>query len=125
MVKSICPPKVKLPVALVKRPVPPVMVAVSWLSYTPGGPRYRDQVSIESAVDFILVSCEPVKAASVGNVWRVLAEVWVKFCGSVEGSQFIRVSEIDHVRVDSALVDRFLSLNISRDSAVEWYLVAG
>ena len=46
MVKSICPPKVKLPVALVKRPVPPVVVAVSWLSYTPG-PRYRGQVSLE------------------------------------------------------------------------------
>ena len=89
------------------------------------GPRYRGQVSLESAVDFIPVSCKPVKAASVGNVWRVLAEVWVEFCGSVEGSQFIRVSEIDHVRVNSALVDGFLSLNVSRHSAVEWHLVAG
>ena len=110
MVKSIRPPKVKLPVALVKRPVPPVMVAVSWLSYTSRGCRYRGQVSLESPVDFIPVSCKPVKAASVGNVWRVLAEVWVEFCCSMEGSQFIRVSEIDHVRVDSALVDGFLSL---------------
>ena len=48
VVKSICPPKVKLPVALVNRPVPPVMVAVSWLSYTPGVPgigvRYPSKV---------------------------------------------------------------------------------
>ena len=77
------------------------------------GCRYRGQVSVECAVDFIPVSCEPVKAASVGNVWRVLAELWLEFCGSVECSQFIRVSEIDHVRVNSALVDGFLSLNVS------------
>ena len=96
-----------------------MVVVYSW------GRRYRGQVSLESAVDFIPVSCKPVKGASVGNVWRVLAEVRVEFCGSVEGSQFIRVSEIDHVRVNSALVDGFLSLNVSRDSTVEWHLVAG
>lgn len=32
------------------------------------------QVSFESAVDFIPVRCKPVKGASVGNVWRVLAK---------------------------------------------------
>jgi len=52
-------------------------------------------------------------------------KVWVKFCGSVEGSQFIRVSGIDHVRVNSALVNGFLSLNVSPDSTVEWHMVAG
>jgi hypothetical protein len=33
---SICPPESQWPVALVKRPVPPVTSEVSWLSYTPG-----------------------------------------------------------------------------------------
>jgi len=43
VVTSICPPASQCPVALVKRPVPPVASAVSWLSYTPGvsvGQRY-------------------------------------------------------------------------------------
>ena len=47
MVKSSCPTKSKCPVALAKRPVPPVTSAVSWLSYTPGvsvGHRYPSKV---------------------------------------------------------------------------------
>src|SRR5437762_2806906 len=47
VVKSICPPRPKPPVALAKRPVPPVTSAVSWLSYTPGvsvGHRYPSKV---------------------------------------------------------------------------------
>ena len=47
MVKSSCPPNSKWPVALAKRPVPPVTSAVSWLSYTPGvsvGHRYPSKV---------------------------------------------------------------------------------
>src|SRR5262245_54530051 len=47
VVKSSCPPNSKWPVALAKRPVPPVTSAVSLLSYTPGvsvGHRYPSKV---------------------------------------------------------------------------------
>ena len=36
--------------------------------------RYRGQVSVECAVDFVAVGGKPMKGASVGNVWRVLAK---------------------------------------------------
>src|SRR5439155_25077638 len=98
VVKSICPPSSKWPVALAKRPVPPVTSAVSWLSYTPGvsvGP-------LESAGDFVAVGRKPVKGASVGNIIftkiRVgFARARKEFRGSGEGSQLVRVSEVDHV----------------------------
>jgi hypothetical protein len=47
VVKSSWPPSSKWPVALAKRPVPPVVSAVSWLSYTPSvsvGHRYPSKV---------------------------------------------------------------------------------
>src|SRR5262249_16337374 len=47
VVKSSCPPNSKWPVALAKRPVPPVTSVVSKLSYTPGvsvGHRYPSKV---------------------------------------------------------------------------------
>src|SRR5256885_16671236 len=47
VVKSSCPANSKWPVALAKRPVPPVTSAVSWLSYAPGvsvGHRYPSKV---------------------------------------------------------------------------------
>src|SRR4029453_3564984 len=50
--KSTCPPESQWPVALVKRPVPPVTSEVSWLSYTPGVPdglRYPSKVPESSS----------------------------------------------------------------------------
>src|SRR6266550_5484270 len=47
VVKSSWPPNSKWPLALAKRPVPPVTSAVSWLSNTPGvsvGHRYPSKV---------------------------------------------------------------------------------
>ena len=85
----------------------------------------RAVVPIESAGDLVAVGRKPVKGASVGNIWRVLAEVRIEFCGPGEGSQLIRVSEVDDVRVNHAIVDRLLSFNEPRDGAVERYQVAG
>src|SRR5437762_3931487 len=85
----------------------------------------RTQVPGESAGDVVTVGCKPVKGANVGNIWRVLAEVLVQFSGPGEGSQLSRVSEIDRVRVNSALVHRLLSFNVPRDSAIERHRLAG
>src|SRR4029453_8555686 len=52
------------------------------------------------------------------------AEVLVEFSGPGEGSQLSRVSEKDRMRVNSTLVHRLLSVNTSRESAVERHLVA-
>jgi len=83
------------------------------------------QVPVESAGDLVAVGCKLVKGANVGNIWRVLAEVRVEFCGPGESSQLSRVSEIDHVYVNSALVQRLLSFHVSGDSPVERHLVGG
>ena len=71
----------------------------------------RGQVPVESALEFVAVGRSPVKEASVGNIWIVLAEVWVEVCVTGEGSQFSRVSEIDYVYVNSAAVHRLLRFN--------------
>src|SRR5881409_426687 len=68
----------------------------------------RGQVPVESALKFVAVGRSPVKEASVGNIWIVLAEVWVEVCVPGEGSQFSRISKIDHVYVDSAAVHSLL-----------------
>ena len=78
VVKSSCPLNSKWPVALAKRPVPPVTSAVSWLP-------------IESAVDFIAVGRKPVKGASVGNIICTKIRIriaWArgKFRGPGEGA---------------------------------------
>ena len=57
----------------------------------------RAQVPLESAGEFVTVGRKQVKAASVGNIWRVLAEVRVEFCCPGERSQLSGVSEIDRV----------------------------
>src|SRR5215475_2311926 len=44
----------------------------------------RAQVPLESSVEFVTVGCKQVKAANVGNIWWVLAEVLVKFSGPGE-----------------------------------------
>ena len=69
-----------------------MVVVQSWRSR-------RAQVPGESAGDFVAIGRKPVKGACVGNIWRVLAEVRVEFCGPGEGSQLIRVSEVDYVCV--------------------------
>ena len=85
----------------------------------------RAQISLESAGKFVTVGREQVKAANVGDIGRVLSEVLVEFSGPVEGSQVGRISEKGRVRVNSALVHRLLSFNVSRESTVERHLVAG
>src|SRR5262245_26363793 len=85
----------------------------------------RTQVPLESAGEFVTVGSKQVKAASVGNIGRVLAEVLVKFSGPGERSHVGRISEKGRVCVNSALVDRLLSFNASRESPVERHLVAG
>ena len=85
----------------------------------------RAQVPLESAGEFVTIGRKQVKAANVGNIWRVLAEVLVEFSGPGEGSQMRRVSEKSRVCVNSALVHRLLSFNTSRESPVERHLVAG
>src|SRR5215471_14706966 len=85
----------------------------------------RTQISLESAEEFVTVGRKKMKAATVGNIWRVLAEVLVKFSGPGERSQVGRISEKGRVCVNSALVDRLLSFNASRESPVERHLVAG
>ena len=81
--------------------------------------------TLESAGEFVTVGCKQVKGASVGNIWRVLAEVLIKFSGPGERSQVSRVSEKDRVCVNSALVHRLRSFNVSRESPVERHLVVG
>ena len=85
----------------------------------------RGEEPVERAGDLVAVGRKPVKAANVVNVWRVQAEVRVEFCGPGERSQLVRVSEISDVDVNSALVYRLLSFDVSRDSPVERHLVAG
>src|SRR6266496_2825780 len=85
----------------------------------------RAKVPVEGAGEFVTVSRKQVKGASVGNIWRVLAEVLVKFSGPGEGSQLSRVSEKGRVCVNSALVHRLLSFNASRESPVERHDLAG
>jgi len=71
----------------------------------------RAKVPVESAGEFVTVGRKQVEGASVGNIWRVLAEVLVEFSGPGEGSQVSRVSEKDRVCVNNALVHRLLSFN--------------
>ena len=85
----------------------------------------RAQVPVESAGEFVPVGRNPVKRTSVGNIWRVLAEVLVEFSAPGKGSYLVRVSEIGRVCVNNALAHRLLSFNGPRDGAVERHLVAG
>jgi hypothetical protein len=80
---------------------------------------------LESSRDFVAVRRKPVKGASVRNIWWVLAEVGKEVCCPGKRSQTVGVSEIDHVRAHSALVYRFLTLNVSGDSPIKRHLVAG
>src|SRR6266480_2591438 len=62
----------------------------------------RAQVPLESAVDFVAVGRKPVKGASVGNIMFTKIRVWFararqEFRCPGEGSQLVRVSEVDHV----------------------------
>src|SRR5262249_44935970 len=85
----------------------------------------RAQVPLESARKFVTVGRKQVKAANVGNIGRVCAEVLVEFSGPGERSQLGRTSEKGRVCVNSALVHRLLSFNASCESPVERHLVAG
>src|SRR5262249_57219498 len=63
----------------------------------------RAQVSLERAVDFVAVGRKPVKSASVRNIVFTKIGVGVartrkKFRCPSEGSQFVRVSEVIHMR---------------------------
>src|SRR5213595_51056 len=89
----------------------------------------RAQVPLESAGDFVAVGRKPVKGASVGNIIFTKIRIgvaWVRdeVRGPGEGSQLIRVSEVDHVYGRLAL-RAGLRLNVPRDSAIEGYHVAG
>ena len=62
----------------------------------------RAQVPLESSGDFVAVGREPVKGASVGNIIFTKirigrARVRRKFRRPGEGSQLVRVSEVDNV----------------------------
>ena len=62
----------------------------------------RAQVPLESAVDFVAVGRKPVKGAGVWNISitkiRVgFARADEEFRAPGEGSQLVRVSEVDHV----------------------------
>ena len=62
----------------------------------------RAQVPLESAGDFVAVGRKPVKGASVGNIIftkiRIgVARVRDEVRRPGEGSQLVRVSEVDHV----------------------------
>src|SRR5678815_856025 len=71
----------------------------------------RAQVPVESAGKFVPVGRNPVKRASVGNIWRVRAEVLVQFSAPGKSSNLVRVSEIGGVCVNNALAHRLLSFN--------------
>src|SRR5260370_27086529 len=82
----------------------------------------RAQVPLESAGDFVAIGRKPVKAASVGNI--IFTKIWIgvaRVCDEVrspgEGSQLVRVSEVDHVYGRIAL-RAGLRLNEPRDSAI-------
>ena len=83
----------------------------------------RAQVPLESAGDFVAIGRKPVKGASVRNIIftkiRIgFARVREEFRGPGEGSQLVRVSEVDHVCGRLAL-RAGLRVNVPRDSAIE------
>ncbi len=86
-------------------------------------------VPLESAGDFVAVGRKPVKGAGVGNI--IFTKIRVgshgvrrEFRRPGEGSQLVRVSEVDHVYVKAAL-RAGLRLNVPRDSAIERHHLAG
>ena len=126
VVKSSCPPNSKWPVALAKRPVPPVTSAVSWLSYTPGVSvgtgtprkcrRFRrrwPQTSQRCQCREYYFHKDPDRVARARDEIRRPGE----------GSQLIRVSEVNNVCGRLALRTR-LRLNVPRDSAIEGHHLA-
>src|SRR6266513_1654253 len=89
----------------------------------------RAQIPLESAGDFVAVGRKPVKGTSVGNVIFTKIGIGVAWARDEvrrpgEGSQLVRVSEVDHVCGRLALRDG-LRLNVPRDSAIEGHHVAG
>jgi hypothetical protein len=89
----------------------------------------RAQVPLESAVDFVAVGRKPVKGASVGNIIFTKIRIGVAWTRDEvrrpgEGSQLVRVSEVDNVCGRLAL-GAGLRLNVPRDSAIERHHVAG
>ena len=101
MVKSICPPRVKLAGGVGEATC--AACHLCGLIVVVHSRRFcRAQVPLESAVDFVAVGRKPVKGASVGNITVTkigvgFAEAREEFRGSGEPSQVIRVSEVDHV----------------------------
>src|SRR4030095_1697993 len=89
----------------------------------------RTQVPLERAGDFVAVGRKPVKGASVRDIIFTKIRIgiaWVRdeVSRPSEGSQLVRVSEVDHVYGRLAL-RAGLRLNEPRYSAIERHLVAG
>src|SRR5213592_1219372 len=89
----------------------------------------RAQVPLESAGDFVAVGRKPVKGACVGNIIFTKIRIGVARAREEirrpgEGSQLVRVSEVDGVCGRLAL-RAGLRLNVPRDSAIERHHVAG
>src|SRR5205807_4176704 len=89
----------------------------------------RAQVPLESAGDFVAVGRKPVKGASVGNIIFTKIRIGIAWVRDEvrrpgEGSQLVRVSEVDYVRGRLAL-RAGLRLNVPRDGAIEGHHVAG
>jgi hypothetical protein len=123
--KLVCPAKVNIPVAPANRPVPPVMIAVSILSNTPG-----------VAVGINCPKKGPEMESPLAAIqWKVPVKLpsqtfGIKFAVPVKGPRWVAFSrvgygEAEHASATAGHRRPHVRRDVSRDGTFERDLIAG